>query len=55
MAVSDDPTHLLAILGCEDLIVVHTRDVTLVCRADHAEAVKRLHQQVAERFGDEYV
>jgi mannose-1-phosphate guanylyltransferase len=55
LVVSDDPGHLLAIVGCQDLIVVHTRDATLVCRADQAEAIKRLHATVAARFGGEYV
>jgi mannose-1-phosphate guanylyltransferase len=54
LAISEDATHLLAIVGCEDLIVVHTRDATLVCHAAHAEAIKRLHQTVAARFGEEY-
>jgi len=51
---SDDPRHLIATVGCEDLIVVHTADATLVCRADQAEQVKRLHATIRERFGEEY-
>jgi len=34
--------RLVALLGVEDLIVVQTRDATLVCRRDRAEDVKRL-------------
>ncbi|MCX7886721.1 MAG: mannose-1-phosphate guanylyltransferase [Verrucomicrobiae bacterium] len=55
LIVSDDPKHLVAVVGCEDLIVVHTADATLICRADHAEAVKKLHEEVARRFGKELV
>jgi mannose-1-phosphate guanylyltransferase len=55
LVVSSDPKHLVAVLGCEDLIVVHTADATLVCRADQAEAIKEVHRKVAERYGPEYV
>ncbi len=54
VAVSSEPTHLVATLGCEDLIVVHTPRVTLVCRRDRAEEVKRLQERVARQFGDDY-
>ncbi len=47
---SDDPAHLIAVIGCEDLIVVHTADATLVCRADEAEAVKKLQDVLKPRY-----
>lgn len=50
LVASNDPNHLVAVLGCEDLIVIHTPDATLVCRADQAEAIKRLHGAVAEEY-----
>ena len=46
LAVSDHPEHLIATIGCENLIVVHTGDVTLVCSADHAQRVKELAEAV---------
>jgi mannose-1-phosphate guanylyltransferase len=55
LVASSDPKHLIATIGCEDLVIVHTPDVTLVCRADSAEAVKELQRLVADRFGGEYV
>jgi mannose-1-phosphate guanylyltransferase len=42
LAVADDPTHVIATIGCEDLIVIRTADVTLVCPADEAQRVKDL-------------
>ena len=54
LAVSEDPRHLVALVGCEDLIVVHTPLATLVCRKDQAERVKQLAALAAERFGTEY-
>lgn len=42
LAVSDDPGHLIATIGCENLIIVHTGDATLVCPAERAQDIKRL-------------
>jgi mannose-1-phosphate guanylyltransferase len=55
LAASSDPKHLIAAIGCDDLIIVHTPDATLVCRADCADSIKELHQQVASRYGEEFV
>lgn len=55
LVASSDPGHLIAAVGCEDLIIVHTPDATLVCRASEAEKVKQLYEQVVERFGEGYL
>jgi mannose-1-phosphate guanylyltransferase len=52
LVASSDPGHLIAVLGCDDLMVVHTSDATLVCRADRSEDVKKIHAMVAEQYGD---
>ena len=44
--VSDDPTHMIAAIGVDGLVIVHTRDATLVCRAEDAERVKELAARV---------
>jgi mannose-1-phosphate guanylyltransferase len=54
LVVSEDPGHLVAVVGAEDLVVVHTPRVTLVCRREKAERVKELAALAAERFGPEY-
>lgn len=51
LVASNDPGHLVATIGCENLIVIHTPDATLVCPADRAEAIKELHRRVGERYG----
>lgn len=51
LVASSDPQHLIAVLGCEDLIIIHTPDATLVCRADQAESIKELHKLVGEKHG----
>ena len=55
LAASSDPQHLITAIGCDDLIIVHTPDATLVCRKDCAQQIKDLYQQVGARFGDEFL
>ena len=51
LVASTDGEHLIATLGVEDLIVIHTDNATLVCHSDHAQRIKELHQLVGEKFG----
>jgi mannose-1-phosphate guanylyltransferase len=53
LVASSDPTHLVAAIGCEGLLIVHTPEATLICRADRAEEIKKLHALVGEKFGAE--
>ncbi|MEM7624349.1 MAG: mannose-1-phosphate guanylyltransferase [Planctomycetota bacterium] len=55
LAASDVSGHLITTIGCEDLIVIHTAQATLVCRADQAEQIKQLHGLVGERVGENYL
>jgi mannose-1-phosphate guanylyltransferase len=54
LVASGEGDHLIATLGCEDLIIIHTQRATLVCRADKAESIKQLQQQVHDRFSGRY-
>jgi mannose-1-phosphate guanylyltransferase len=54
VVVSDDPDHLVALVGVTDSVVVHTADVTMVCPVGDAERVKQLLGAVEERFGARY-
>jgi mannose-1-phosphate guanylyltransferase len=40
--------HLVAVLGVENLVVVHTPDATLVCPKDRAQEIKALLQRVQD-------
>jgi mannose-1-phosphate guanylyltransferase len=55
LVASSDPDHLVAALGCEELLIVHTPTATLVCRRDRAEDVKKLQALAAGQFGGNYV
>ena len=48
LIVSDDPSHTVAVLGVKDLIVVHTKDATLVMPREKAEQLKKPHAMVEE-------
>lgn len=54
IVVSDDPDHLVATVGLTETIIVHTRDVTMVCPKSAAERVKDLAARVTERHGERY-
>ncbi len=55
LVVSNDDEHVIAMVGCEDLIVVHTRDATLVCHRRDAEKIKQVCDQVGQQFGQQLV
>ena len=52
LLASSDPNHVIAAIGCEDLIIVHTPEATLVCHKSKAEKIKDVHKEVKERFGE---
>lgn len=47
--------HLIATLGVEDCIVVHTPDATLVANKHHEEAVRQLVKLLKEKGWEEYL
>ena len=46
LCVSDDSTHTITTIGCDDLVIVHTKDATLVCPRSEAQRVKDLHANI---------
>ncbi|MBN1686674.1 MAG: mannose-1-phosphate guanylyltransferase [Spirochaetales bacterium] len=55
VAVSDDPDHLIATIGCSDLVIVHSANATLICPKGEAEKIKALHAKLSEELGEEYL
>ena len=47
IVVSEDG-HLTAVIGADDLIIVHTKDATLVCHKDHAQEIKTVVKQLGD-------
>jgi mannose-1-phosphate guanylyltransferase len=54
IVVSDEPDHLVALLGVSDMIVVHTPDATLVCPKTEDQRVKELVDRVKDKTGGKY-
>ncbi len=50
LVVSDDPSHIIATTGCEELIIVHTKDATLVCPRAAVEQVKAVADRLPEAW-----
>jgi mannose-1-phosphate guanylyltransferase len=48
--ISDEPSHLIATVGCEDLVIVHTKDATLIAPAAEVERVKSLAERAPEAW-----
>jgi len=53
--VSNDPEHLVTTVGVSDMIIVHTRDITMVCPKTESQRVKDLVGKVKEKFGAKYL
>ena len=47
---SDDPEHLIAVMGCTDLVIVKAGAITLVCPASEAQHVKALVESLPEQW-----
>ncbi len=53
LVASSDDKHIIATIGCEDLVIVHTPEATLVCPRHRAEDIKKLHALIGERHGED--
>jgi mannose-1-phosphate guanylyltransferase len=46
--------HLIAIMGLDDLIVVHSADATLICPRGHEQKIKELTELRQKEFGERF-
>ena len=47
--------HLIATLGVDDLVIAHTKDVTLICAKDKAQDIKLFEDRLKEEGKDSYL
>jgi mannose-1-phosphate guanylyltransferase len=52
--VVSESDHLIALLGLDDLVVVHSADATLICRRDHEQKIRELAELRQKRFGERF-
>ena len=55
LVASDDHDHLVAGIGLDNFIVIHTPKATLICPKDRDQDIKDLYNAVKEKFGDEFI
>lgn len=55
LVVSTAPSHLVACLGCEEMVIVHTTDATLICPKSKVEDIKKLHNEIQNHFSGKYI
>jgi mannose-1-phosphate guanylyltransferase len=51
VVVSREGDHVLTLIGLSDMVVVHTKDATLVCTKAESQRVKDVVAKVKEKFG----
>lgn len=55
VVVSDDPDHLVALLGMDDCIVVHSADATLICKKSDSQRLKELVAGIEQDYGTKFL
>lgn len=53
--VVSEEKHLIATIGLDDIVVVHSPDATLICRKRDAHGIKELVNNITQEFGEEYL
>ena len=55
LVLSTDPEHLVAVLGMEGCVVVHTPDATLVCPKSRADELKKLVEEIRQKGHEKHL
>jgi len=55
IAATEDSDHLIATIGVEDLVIVHSADATLVCKRSEAQAIRDLVAALRDLMGDRHL
>ncbi len=53
--VASEEKHLIATVGVEDLIIIHSPDATLVCKKDDTARIRELVEGVRAKYGEQYL
>lgn len=55
IAISETPDHLIAGIGIDNLVVVHTDDATLICQRDDTDRLKELLENISKTNHERYL
>jgi mannose-1-phosphate guanylyltransferase len=53
--VASEEEHLIATVGVEDLVIIHSPDATLVCKRDDTTRLKELVETVKAKYGETHL
>ena len=53
--VTEDHGHLIAAIGLDNIVVAHSPDATLVCRADQTQRLKDLLELIEKNAGEKFL
>jgi len=54
IVVSED-NHLIATIGVDDLVIIHSNDATLICKKRDSQGIKELVDNISQEYGKEYL
>lgn len=54
ITVAEDD-HLIATIGVDDLVIVHSADATLICTKRDSQGLKELVDKLRKEFGEQYI
>ncbi|RKY25817.1 MAG: mannose-1-phosphate guanylyltransferase [Planctomycetota bacterium] len=55
IVVTEDDGHLIAAIGLENMVVVHSPDATLVCHIDQTQRLKELLELIKQNAGEKFL
>ena len=53
--IVNNEQHLIATIGVSDMIIVHTKDATLICHKQKAEQIKKLVEELKQAGHQSYL
>lgn len=55
LVASDEKEHLVAGIGLDNMIVIHTEKATLVCPKERNQDIKKLYNEIKDKYGDQFI
>ncbi|HAK47041.1 MAG TPA: hypothetical protein DCO79_14135, partial [Spirochaeta sp.] len=55
LLASSDDGHIIAGIGLEDMIVIHTPKATMICPKERDQDIKQLYNAVKDKYGTEFI
>ncbi|MDR2643609.1 MAG: hypothetical protein LBC74_12530, partial [Planctomycetaceae bacterium] len=52
---ADNPEHLFALLGINDVIIVQSNNATLIAKKEHEESIRKIIEELKKRNWNEFL